>query len=383
MSNTLKSHKSTKLNIIVSAVVVLSILAWFLSGILFSSNESDETIESVEQSDSNGSANSPNDTEEIQSVYIEEISPKEIERKIELTGFTQAHREVSIKSKTTSTVSAILPVKGKYLRKGAVLARLDIEHRKEDLDRANALLSQLELENNAATELFKENLISELEKQRVAVSYFQARSDHKISLDNYNNTQIRIPFSGYIDSIEIDEGDYIVTGQDIATVYDLNPYEVVTRVSEREFSFLKEGQKALITLANLQEFIGEISYIHKIADANRLYEIEISIDNSKQEILPINMTAYINIFAGSSSAFNIPASLLLTDESGQLGIKTVNEENIVEFLPVRIWDSDNINVAISPINNSEENASIKVITLGGTAEINSVVNPIILDSIEN
>ncbi|MBT7370313.1 MAG: efflux RND transporter periplasmic adaptor subunit, partial [Gammaproteobacteria bacterium] len=67
----------------------------------------------------------------------------------------------------------------------------------------------------------------------------------------------------------------------------------------------------------------------------RTYSIEIHLANTNAAI-PSGVTAQIEIPVASVRAQKISPALLVLDDSGQMGVRTVDGDNSVEFSPVRI-----------------------------------------------
>ena len=108
-----------------------------------------------------------------------------------------------------------------------------------------------------------------------------------------------------------------------------------------------------------QEYKGEVTFISSSADEMmHTFDIEISIPNSLGNIKD-GQTAKVVASAIPQPDDIVPLSILRLDEAGNLGVRVVNKENLVEFYKVEIIQDTEKGVWISglPFNS-------RIITVG-------------------
>ena len=116
----------------------------------------------------------------------------------------------------------------------------------------------------------------------------------------------------------------------------MDPMLLVGRVSEQEVAELTVGQEAIGYLRNGVSVRGPVSFIGQQNDpTTRTYEIEIELANPQQSIRS-GITTEIHIPVESVLAQKVSPALFSLDDNGGVGIRTINEDNIVEFHPVSI-----------------------------------------------
>jgi multidrug efflux system membrane fusion protein len=92
---------------------------------------------------------------------------------------------------------------------------------------------------------------------------------------------------------------------------------------------------------------GTVSFVGKVADeATRTYGIEVEIDNSDYRIAS-GLTAEIILPVQQTTAHKITPALLTLDDGGNVGVRTMNSNNEVEFYLVEIVREEENGVWIS------------------------------------
>ena len=153
-----------------------------------------------------------------------------------------------------------------------------------------------------------------------------------IELD-INNTLISAPFSGIISDKMIEESEYITPGNVMFTIIDLNPIKIQGYLSEFDVNKVSLGTKAIIENTNGLKKNGVISFISPSAETStRTFEITIEADNADLSFKS-GITTKITIAGSELKAHKIPPSILTLQDDGTVGVKAVNEDNIVIFYP--------------------------------------------------
>jgi len=148
-----------------------------------------------------------------------------------------------------------------------------------------------------------------------------------------DNTIIKAPFNGIVQSSYIEQGDYIIPGDIIANIVDLNPIKIQGYLSESDINKVQLGTTANVMISNNLKKNGRITFISPVAEKNtRTFEFIIEADNNDL-LFKSGLTATITIGVDSVKAHKISPSILTLKDDGTVGIKTVNNENKVIFYP--------------------------------------------------
>ena len=150
--------------------------------------------------------------------------------------------------------------------------------------------------------------------------------------------KVKAPFDGYLETFSVKEGDYLNTGAVCATIIDPDPMRLIGEVSEKEINFVKVGAKAVAELISGKEVEGVVSFVSTSANkGTRTFRVEIDVKNSDRSIRD-GVSAQIAIEGVTILAHKISPSILMLGEAGELGIRTVNEDDQVEFKKIDILE---------------------------------------------
>jgi|TARA_Y100001934_G_scaffold252971_1_gene317571 multidrug efflux system membrane fusion protein len=171
--------------------------------------------------------------------------------------------------------------------------------------------------------------------------------------------KIVAPFSGYLESLNVDKGDYLNTGGTCASLIDSNPMLLVADIAEKDIADLEVGANSMARLISGDEIQGKVSFIATSADRNtRTFRVEIKVDN-KDRTIRDGVSAEIFIESKKVFSHKISPAILSLNDQGKLGIRTVDENNSVEFREIEILEDTTDGLWISGLNENE-----RIITLG-------------------
>ena len=150
--------------------------------------------------------------------------------------------------------------------------------------------------------------------------------------------KVKAPFDGYLETFSVKEGDYLNTGAVCATIIDPDPMRLIGEISEKEINFVKVGAKAVAELISGKKVEGVVSFVSTSANkGTRTFRVEIDVKNSDRSIRD-GVSAQIAIEGDTILAHKISPSILMLGEAGELGIRTVNEDDQVEFKKIEILE---------------------------------------------
>ena len=171
--------------------------------------------------------------------------------------------------------------------------------------------------------------------------------------------KIVAPFSGYLETLRVEEGDFLNTGSVCAALIDPDPMLVVADIAEKDIAQVQLGSKASAKLISGRYISGEVTFIASSADKNtRTFRVEISVDN-KDRTIRDGVSAEIYIKGKEEPAHKISPAILSLNDQGKLGVRTVTSDNRVEFKEINILEDTNTGMWVSGLG---EDA--RIITLG-------------------
>ncbi|MFN3514097.1 MAG: efflux RND transporter periplasmic adaptor subunit [Phenylobacterium sp.] len=274
------------------------------------------------------------DTPTVQVVTAPEIVR---EYTVNLRGRTEAARAVVVRSETAGVVAATPVAEGSYVRRGAVLCRLNVDAREATLAQARANLRSRELQQKASADLAEKGYRSQtqlLQDQANLDSAAASVRQAEIALEQMN---IRAPFDGVFDRRDAEIGTYLSPGQACGTVIELNPLLIVGDLAESDAGKVKVGATATARLVSGETLSGRVRYAARDADAQtRTYRVEVAASNPGQA--RSGLSAALHIGAGTGPAHRVPVSALVLDADGRQGVRHVLPGDVVAFTPVTVLE---------------------------------------------
>ena len=242
--------------------------------------------------------------ETISSVTVLNSNALEKAKKIKVSGTTEANRLIKIRAEASGTVVSRPVKQGQFVKKDQLICQL----------------------------------------------YNAGRTSYP---------KVNAPFDGYLETFSVKEGDYLNTGAVCATIIDPDPMRLIGEVSEKEINFVKVGAKAGAELISGRKVKGVVSFVSTSANrGTRTFRVEIDVKNSDRSIRD-GVSAQIEIEGDTILAHKISPSILMLGEAGELGIRTVNEDNQVEFKKIEILEDSMDGIWISGLPRN-----IRIITIG-------------------
>ena len=171
--------------------------------------------------------------------------------------------------------------------------------------------------------------------------------------------KIVAPFSGYLETLRVEEGDFLNTGAVCAALIDPDPMLIVADIAEKDIAQVELGSEARAKLISGRYISGEVTFIASSADKNtRTFRVEISVDN-KDRTIRDGVSAEIYIKGKQEAAHKISPAILSLNDQGKLGVRTVTADNRVEFKEINILEDTNSGMWVSGLGEEA-----RIITLG-------------------
>lgn len=314
----------------ISFAVVIAILAviWVMSGVVGQKDQ--QTTQNKAPSEVTLSET------EIPTVQIKSLSAETLKDNVSVTGRTQAARQVFISAETAGQIASLMVEKGDVVQKGDLLAKLEVKDRSARVTEAEQLIKQRQIQYDAAKKLSKRGFSSDVRVAESRAQLGSAKALLKQAKVELSNIVIRAPFAGVINNKMIEVGDYVTNGTQLFDLVDLDPIELTGFLTEKQLVKIETGGSAQATLLDGRVVQGEITFIASAANPQtRTFTIEVTAPNQDMAIKE-GLTAKISIPTKQVQAYKISPSILSLTDDGTVGVKIVDESNIVQFVPITL-----------------------------------------------
>ncbi len=328
-----------KKSILIAFVMTMAAVIWILSGVL--EQKSQEGASDIIMSDTSG-ATPPDERpdkakeEKIPQVRVRQLTAQLMDDDIEVTGRTQASRQVVLRAEAEGRIKSLKIKKGDFVQKGQVIAMIDVRDRVAQLEQARQLLKQRDIQYKASKELAEKGFNSAVRLAEKEAELKAARAQVKLAQEQLNLTTITAPFDGIINDKMVEIGTYVSSGNEIAEIVDLTPMKITGFLTEKQIDALKTGDLANAILLNGRVVEGQVSFIASAADVStRTFAMEMTVDNNDLSIKE-GLTAKILVPFKQDNAYKISPSILSLADDGTIGVKIVSANNRVEFKSVKL-----------------------------------------------
>lgn len=330
---------------LIAGVIAIAASGWILSGQF----QSEEGTAPANASDAT-TAQTETAEQRLETVRVRTIAPETRPREIVVNGRTEAVRTVILRAEAEGRVEQIDVEEGTEIAKGALIAKIAIEDRKARLAESKALLRQRRVEYEAATKLAKKGFRSTTKVAEARAYLDAARARVEAMEVELSNTEKRAPFDGMLNHRDAEVGAFLKIGDPIATLVDLDPMLVVAHVSEREVTGVRVGQAGYARLMGGEKVDGKIRYVSTVADSTtRTFRVELEVDNGDRSVRD-GMTASLHLPIAPIRTHRITPAVLTLNNAGLVGVKIVDAEDRVRFVPVEILSDSGDGVWITGLD---------------------------------
>ncbi len=222
-------------------------------------------------------------------VSVMEVQPTKIRDVLILPGETQAWEDVRVSSEMDGLIEWIGPKEGERVRKGEIIARIDVAARKAALDRAGASFKLADELFKRRESLFQRGIISKEDLDKAATERAVAESNLRQSQVEYERGFLRAPISGLVNHLYADSGEYVAKGSPILDLVNVDRIKIQIHVPEMDIRFIKEGDQALVTVDALpgRHLTGKVDFVSYKADPlTKTFRVQVTVENISKEIRP-------------------------------------------------------------------------------------------------
>jgi membrane fusion protein, multidrug efflux system len=335
-------HTPIRRSYVVAGIIFVVLAVWVASGALNSSDtkttKAASDIAAVAATDPTAAADEKAKaaTPKKQSVRVKSITAESRQRELTIRGKTEALRKVQVRAETAGKVSAIRADKGDTVKAGDTICEMNVDARVAMLSEARATQKQRQLEYEASKKLQEKGFRSDTSVAGDLAQYQASKAQVERMEKELENTKIRAPFDGVVDDRMVNIGDYLAPGQACAMVIDQDPFLVVGQVSEQDIQKIAVGDMGWANLVTGERIEGKVRFIGKSADqATRTFRVELEVPNTAGKIRD-GLTAEIHVASATVEAHRITPAILSLDDKGAIGVRIVDAQKKVQFVPVKI-----------------------------------------------
>jgi len=168
---------------------------------------------------------------------------------------------------------------------------------------------------------------AQLQSARAALARIRVRIDE---------ATIEAPFAGVVNEVRVEVGEAVPASREVAVLVDNDPLVVAVPVPQQSVEDVRPGGPAAVVFATGREAAGTVSFVSATAEARtRTFRVEVRVPNDEART-PSGISAEVRIPVETVDAHFLSPALLSLGPRGELGVKTVDADDVVRFHPIRL-----------------------------------------------
>ena len=269
-------------------------------------------------------------------VETAQVAKRAIQASYNGTASLEAPNEAQVVAKTSGVLLKLLVEEGDVVRAGQVLAKIDPERPRLEVQRAEALLRKLEAEMNRSKELYDRKLVAADLYEKIRYDVATQKAAYDMARLELSYTDIVAPISGVIASRSVKVGNLIQLNSSLFRLIDAEQLEAVLNVPERELATMKKGAAVAMQVDAMpgKTYAGVIDRVSPVVDAGSgTFRVTCAF-KSENELKPGMFGRIGVVYDERADALTVPRSALLEDQ-GETAVFAVRDNTAVR-VPVQL-----------------------------------------------
>jgi multidrug efflux system membrane fusion protein len=311
---------------------------------------------------------------EVIHVKTAPVEQREMSQNVRTHGRIASKKEIKLSFKINGIISNIYVDEGQSVKKGQLLARLDLSEIESQVRQARSAFEKVQRDLKRAEDLHKEKAVTLEQLQNIQTAHQVAESQLEVVEFNLRYSEIHAPSKGRILRRLMEENEMVSAGMPIFFFASTERDWIVRAgVSDRDLVRLRLNDPAQLEFDAYpgETFQASVSEIAESADPmTGTYEVELKVEKNDKKLVS-GFVAQVNISPSSRRMYTIIPIEAMIEADGRQGFAfTVDEStSLAKRIPMTIGFLFEDKVAVS----------------AGLEEISSVVTegaPYLIDGIQ-
>ena len=246
----------------------------------------------------------------------------------------EAFAEADVIAKVAGEVREIIVEEGDYVKQGQVLAKLDGDRLRLELNQSEANLHKLQRDYERNIELKDKALISSGDFDRIKYDLEALEASYNLAKLELDYTQIRAPIDGVVSERFVRLGNTLAVNEPAFRITSLDPLVVYLHVPEREYRHIAQGQPVGIDIDALQglRVTAAVTRVSPIVDPQTgTFKITIEISDDRRRIKPGMFGRISIVYDQHVNVLQIPRSAII-EEAGETTVFVVEDDKALRKL---------------------------------------------------
>lgn len=292
------------------------------------------------------------DDKEVVPVRIISLSKEKVQKSIFASGQFTTEDETVLSFKTGGIIKKIMVKQGDAVKKGQLLAMLDLTEIDAQVLQAESAYEKAKRDFERANNLFKDSVASKSQMQDAKTGYELASQNLQIAKFNRNYSEIRALSDGFILNRFVNEGQLVGPGTPVLQTNGAGKKDWVlkTGISDNEWAAISINDKVFVEL-DVVPGVKLTGYVYKKSEGTDPYTgtmtVLVKISDPKVK-LASGMFGKAEIKpSGSSEFWVIPFDALLDGDGNEGYVFITNDKTTAQKIKVNVAGFNSEKVYIS------------------------------------
>ncbi len=311
--------------------------------------------------------NTPENNDTIRYVKATEVLPSKGNNVSIYNGVVKERRDVTLSFKVGGPVNELLVDEGDYVTKGQVIAKIDKRDYNIKLQATEAQYTQTKGEYERYQELYKRKKLPENTLEKLKAGYLMAKSQYEATVNALEDTELKAPFSGYVNKKFIENFETVAPGTPIIQLLDFSDLEVVVSIPENNINEMSDIYKITCDIKNANQINvpATLKSLSKKTGSDRMFEAKILLEGeSIKQIVKPGMVAKVNITKNSSNNNHLLVPIESVFTTGQNKYVWVIDQNSNKVIKKEVNTFNIQGNGLIEVSSSIINIGDKVVTAG-------------------
>ncbi len=269
---------------------------------------------------------------------------------IHVTGVLQSDTDAKPSFKTGGIIAKTYVKEGDQVRKGQLLARLNMTEIDAQATQAQFALDKALRDQQRAKNLYADSIATLEQLQNATTAVDMAKKTLQIAQFNVAYSEIRSPINGKVVTQMMHEGEVTGPGTPVFFIIGVAQadWKLVAGLTDRDWSRAAVGNQAKISLDAYPglEMTGKVKRLSDVANLQSgTFDVEISVP-SKDKRLAAGLLAHVEISPKAGSDFPVIPIEALVSSNGKSGVVYVPQDGHAQKRIVQIQQFQGEQVAI-------------------------------------
>ncbi|MET1255330.1 efflux RND transporter periplasmic adaptor subunit [Aliikangiella maris] len=243
-------------------------------------------------------------------VEVVSVSRGEIKQTYRTITTLEAESDAQVVARSSGLLQKLLVEEGDLVKKGELLAQLDIEQLSLEVAQMEATSNKLKKELDRQQTLFNRKLGSSDALDRAKFEYQSQQAQFQLAKLKLRYASIKAPIDGVITERNVKIGNFVRESDILFKIVDPQSLKAVLHLPEREMSNVKKGQDILLKVDAYAEntIVGKIERIRPSIDTSTgTFKVVAKLNNLNNQLKP-------GMFGKVEVVFNVHADSLLLEQ---------------------------------------------------------------------